>query len=251
MNKNTVQTNNATRYMEDPRWQEHIEKGAYTHDQLLAKVAKEIPMERPTPPPWADHPDTLEADYNDDGTIACDNLHTVGIAPTSTASQAEVGIIQHVRYNPPGNTKCPDLDPSDVELDPERVYLWLESESVGLAPAQACALAGLLYKAAGAVANVRTPNPLQDVLEEVSSADAEAAASQRKRYKSPGAAILNELLDAVGESESVDVLALADRVLSYDTYADAWYMSVTMAQFWGAVELSTARLASAEARTDG
>lgn len=227
--KNTMTpTNNVERFKNSEAARRAAEAGMDV-DALVAELAESVPSWRPTPPDWADDPETFTAEYSEDGEILCTNVHHVGYVDVAGVPDIHVEVVQAVRTTPGDVTK----GPFTVESDPVGVQLLVGNDAAVLSPDEAIELAGFLFHAAGFALYTKTLDELRD-----ESASAPASSVEwRKHYATREEALLREVLAAIGgwgvDSADVDVDALADAVLLRDE--GGWYCGASAAEFWGAV----------------
>lgn len=235
--KNTMTpTNNVERFKNSEAARRAAEAGMDV-DDLVAELAESVPSWRPTPPDWADSPETFMAEYDADGQILCSNWHDVGGVEVGGVPDIHVEVVQSVRTTPGDVT----TGPFAVETDPVGVYLTVGNDDAVLTPDEATQLAGLLLNAAGFAVNART---LEDFRAESASAAA-VSVEWRKHYGTREEALLREVLASIEGwgvvSSDVDLDALADAVLLRDE--GGWYCGASAAEFWGAVaRFTTAKL---------
>lgn len=164
MNNTMTPTNNVELFRKSEAARRAVDAGMDV-DALVAELAESVPSWRPTPPDWADSPETLFAEYSDDGQIVCANVHDVGGVEVGGVPDIHVEVVQSVR------TVEGDLSkgPFAVDSDPVGVRVLFGNEVAILSPDEATQLAKLLLSAAGFAVNART---LEDFRAESASAAA-------------------------------------------------------------------------------
>lgn len=231
--KNTMTpTNNVERFKNSEAARQAARAGMDV-DALVAELAESVPSWRPTPPEWADSPETFMAEYDVDGQILCTNTHTVGRVEVGGVPDIHVEVVQSVRTTPGDVT----TGPFAVETDPVGVYLTVGNYDAVLTPDEATQLAGLLLNAAGFAIETRSREEWLAAREEWFASAAEPPVEWRKKYATREEALLREVLAAIVawdvDVARVNLDALGDAVLEWDE--GFWVCSASAAEFWGAV----------------